>query len=243
MKKTITLFLALLPAVTSAYAGSEDYSMHVPEEALEYATEEDLVEIFCYEAKYQGGLAIATVEALEETLDSSLSKFNDLGIKVNLDAVTGKSQILRQKIEAICQAGTLVQAQERVREFKGEAMKMKGDLQNNLAAQLRADIEKQVKGAEEQIRAKFEQELRVEADQMVEDLEIKYEGEAQAEAEAEKQKLKAKIQAEVEAELMAEFGNVEDPDINHLMELGEQRGRARGEIEGKEVEEEKFICF
>lgn len=248
MKKKIIYFFLLVFTMTAAQAApmvstqggtssSGGYNINIPQSARGLVQESDLVEMFCYEAKYQGGIAIATVESVDEAINEKISTFEEVGVTVDLTDVLSLTGNLRSSMNAICEASSLDQAQERAEEFKEESYKLKEELEINLMAKLKAEIEKQFAEQEEEIRAKFEKELKEEADKLVEEKKAYYEKQVRAEAETEAKKIQTRLQAEIEAEMQAEFGGQENPNIERLMQIGKERGEARAASEAKALEE------
>lgn len=253
MKKAIIFFLILGFVFPTAQAapifsvqGGVDlggYSVSIPTYVRSLVDEGDLVLMFCYEAKYQGGIAVASVEALKEALEESINKFQDLGISVDLGGSLDSALELRNEMEAICDAGSLEEAMARADNFKQESENIRDDLQIDLMANLRAEIEKQIASQEEVIRAKLEEELKEEATQLETERTAYYESLIRLEAEAEAAEIQSRLQAEIEQELMSQYGGQEDIDIDYVMRLGEQRGHERGEVEAKLVEERLRIKY
>jgi hypothetical protein len=223
---------------------SGGYNINIPEVAKEYVEEKDLVEVFCYEAMFRGGEAIATLEAVAEALDESLAEMQEyLGIVIDTSLYSDPAQSLNAQMEQICNTPTLAQAQAATDQFKSTADQYKSDMKANLETNLRDQIENQIKAEKDQIRARFEKKLRSETDELVEEKKKYYEAQIRAEAEQEKNRIQAKLQKEIEAELKAEYGGQEDVDVNQLLKIGKERGMARGAVEGKKAEERLRVKY
>ncbi len=239
------LFIFTMTAVQAAPIASTQqntsfqgvYNINIPDSAMEFVSEKDLVEVFCNEAKYQGGEAIANVEALNQALGDVDTQLKDINLTIDYQNVSENAQRLRNSIEAICEADTLEEAEKKADEFKDQADEIKVDLQTNLLADLQAQIEKQLLEVQDELKTKYEEELNKEADELVAEKKAYYEKLIRAEAEIEQQKIQARLQAEIEEELTNEYAGQEDIDMEEVMRKGKEMGMARGEAEGKKVEE------
>jgi hypothetical protein len=196
-----------------------------------------LVAAYCDDFKWRAGRAISQVEAAHEVMDDKLAEFDMLGANFRLSDFVDSPAGLRSQAEGVCAATDTEQAQARIDQFRSSAEQVRGQFAG-ISGRIQSALEQYVEANEAQIRSAMEEEMKAEVADLEAEAYARLEAKLRAEAEQRKEEMKARIQKEVEAELMAEFGGQENPDIEYLMQLGEQRGRARGEAEGKLVEAE-----
>ncbi len=201
------------------------------------AGEAAIVEAHCYRFRYMAGHAVANIEAAHEVLDEKLSEFDPLGMDIRLSDYVENADGLRELLDRSCSAPTLDEAKSYVTAFRTEAERIRNQFAG-LQDLIRGDLENYIAEHQAQIRAAYEEELKVEVADLEQEARNRLEAQLRAEAESRKQSMIDRIQKDVEAELIAEYGGQENPDIPYLQRLGEERGRARGEAEAAQVEAE-----
>ncbi len=190
MKKTVLLTVSAFLFFTGTFVyGStvmiyntpESVGISVPERAREYASEEDLVEMICYEAKWKGGEGVARVEALQQLLSSTISGMSDIGLSAMDFDLGEKSQEMRSKIEAVCLSSTVDQAVDKVGEYKSFAQRLRVDLQGDFTEELR-ELENTLTEKGEDLKEKIEKELGKEAESLAQNAErrLREKGEQEA---------------------------------------------------------------
>ena len=191
MKKTILTFISLFLVVGIASAEMmvliEDQKsssrISIPSGAAEYASEKDIVEAMCYEAKWKGGEGIARIEALDEMISPVLDDLSNLGISIDNPQLSSKSSEMRQKIEAICSAENNNEASQRISEYIELGEGIRNYLQGDFTVKLRGS-EKELISKGEQLREKLEKEIGEEGKRIAKEVEARLRSEGEAEGKA-----------------------------------------------------------
>ncbi|KPJ86177.1 hypothetical protein AMJ57_00210 [Parcubacteria bacterium SG8_24] len=228
---------AVVMAGGAALATTVDTYIEPPDKWGGPTGQVEMVEAHCHRFKFMGGHAIANIEAAHEVLDAELKTFDVLGMNVRLSDYADNADSLRDIIDDSCIEPTLDQAKWHHAVFRAEAERIRNQFAG-LQDLIKGDLESYIVDHQEQIRVAYEEELRKEVEDLESEAYARLEAQLRAEAESRKAEMMDRIQKQVEAELIAEYGGQEDPDIPYLRQLGEQRGRARGEAEAASIEAE-----
>ena len=236
MKRKILLIVATSLILQLTFTGVFGQVPQVPSEYRQAVPEKDWMELYCYEAKYRGGEAVAKLEALAELLPPLIAKVEDVGVKVSVPDYAAMARDLESKLDAVCQQESLDATQAKLQEFISAAEEARG-----VGNDLRSQIEPPLVAKGEELRKKLEKELRPEGEAMGREAEARLRAEAEQEAKAREAELRERIKQEIEEELKAraaagEFG--EKPDMGELLKLGQRMGEERGRIEGEKARAE-----
>ncbi len=179
---TVFLFLGGTVYGSMRYVQQQRASVSIPEDAKEYASEEDLIKAVCYEAKWKGGEGVARIEALEHVLLPGLEGLKDLDISFeNSVDLKEKSEEMRSQLESICNASTINEASERVNNYINYAQETKRLFEGDFSADLRG-MESQLREKGKKLKEKIESELKKEGEEMAEKIESELREEAEREA-------------------------------------------------------------
>ncbi len=187
MKKILILLLSLIFVSGSVSAqniiiqSSNRTDISIPAGIEEYASEKDVIEALCYEAKWKGGEGVARIEALSELITPALGEIGELGIAVDDIELEADAQKTREKLESICNASTVKEATEKVNEYISFSENLKHSLQNKLKTGLRG-MESELKEQGERLKKKIEDELNAEGKQMAKEAEERIRRDAENEA-------------------------------------------------------------
>lgn len=170
----ITLLIFSLSFSLTGYATTRYISnikgVSIPDNASKYASEEDIIEMVCYKAKWKGGEGIARIEALEEAVSPFLEKLKSAGIEIEDVNLSEKSRGMRNALEEVCSAKSTADASLKVNDYISYAESIRGSLENDFSSNLRGtknDLEE--KGKE--IKERIEKELEEEAQKMAKEAE------------------------------------------------------------------------
>ncbi|RLF04982.1 MAG: hypothetical protein DRJ64_06160, partial [Thermoprotei archaeon] len=189
--------------------------VNIPSEVQQIIPQKDLVEVVCYETKWRGGEAIEKVEAVNQALQPLLEEVRKLGVEVKPSLFVVSSSIvdeLERKIEAVCRASNLTQAQTRLQDFINTANSLRDEIQVKIAGEIRGVIEPALRAKSEEIKTRIEKELKTEAEKEAKEIELRLRAQAQTEADQRKAEIKERLQKQIEAQLQAEFNARMDPE-------------------------------
>ncbi len=155
----------------------------IPGSANEYASEEDMVEMICYKAKWKGGEGVARIEGLEAAVSPFLEKLEEAGVVIESTDLSTKSVTMRNNLEEICSASSTQEASLKVNEYISYAESIRGVLENDFSANLRGvrgDLEEKGKEIKEKIEGELKEKGEARAKKLEEELRRrgKEEGEA-----------------------------------------------------------------
>ena len=176
-KKNLIIILITICFLVNSFAygqimmiKSSSSNISIPEQAKEYASEKDLIEALCYEAKFKGGEGVAQIEALNDALKPGLEKVEQAGISINEYDLDAKASQARQKLENICLSSTVDQSIVSIDDYIAfvEAIKkeLQGEFRNNLQ-----NLEKDLQKKGEELKEKLEKEIGEEAERMAKQVE------------------------------------------------------------------------
>ncbi|MCD6528448.1 hypothetical protein J7K44_02315 [bacterium] len=193
---------------------SEDIKKTIPQK--------DLLELYCLETKARSKEFFAALFALESILTPVSNDLKSIGIKTEIPDIHAYTSEAYNKLEAICSASNLDEAQIAGRDFRIFGEKVRAelmDLKYNLARRLKAKGEELKKEMEEKVRkeveqwvqgekAKIEEELNNLANQLAEEaknnliqemqqMQFTDEATAQAYAQSRVEQIKAEITARI----------------------------------------------
>jgi hypothetical protein len=186
----------------------------IPEEAREYSSENDLIEVLCYESKWKGGAGVAQIEALDELISPALNEVAELNVLAGEINLSASSQEMRQKLEAVCQASDVESAIQNVSEYISFAENLRVSLQGSFMQNLRS-LENDLRERGEKLKNKLEEELGAESERLAQ------------EAEAELRKKGEEEGAALEAQLRQLASEFEAFMSQGEVGPGEARSKAR----------------
>ncbi|MEK7071867.1 MAG: hypothetical protein AAB959_01090, partial [Patescibacteria group bacterium] len=180
----------------------------VPDEVKQYVSDQDLVDIYCATVRWKSGSFFIALDAVKKYIEPGIEKVKELGIDVSMPDLESIRAEGAKKIENICSAKTMAEAENLVQEFsswgQNEASakfdNLKGDLESKIKAkgdELKAKIKAEIDPFVAEERTKIESELRQYADQLG--------SQKQAELTASKtQPDVGAIQSEIQQQVMAQ---------------------------------------
>ncbi len=145
------------------HTNTEQRGVSIPSNASEYASEEDIVEMICYKAKWKGGEGVAHIEALEASTTPFIEKLSEAGVNVGDGDLSTKSSTIRNKLEAVCSASSSDEATQRVNEYISYAEEVRDSLQNDFSAEFR-DVKGELENRGKEIKEEIERELKKEGE-------------------------------------------------------------------------------
>jgi len=148
----------------------------IPDEAKKYVSDKDVVPVYCAMAKWKTGEFFSAMDAVKKFVIPPTEQVKALGIEIDIPDVDGMIAQGKQRIGAICAAGTVDDADRLVREFAAwgkEQGKAKFDA-------MRADMQSKMKQKGDELREK----VKAEVDKVVAEEKLKIEADMKAEAEA-----------------------------------------------------------
>ncbi len=186
-----SLFLGGLVNASVKYVHSERERISIPEKSREYASEEDLVEMICYEAKYRGGEGVARVEALSEVLAPALDSLEEADVPFDnpLD-LREMSEEMRAKMEEMCNSPDPDTASIKVDEYIVLAEEMRTALRGDFSRNLRS-LENDLKGRGEELKKEIESELETKGKEMAKEAEEELRRQGEEEGKALEEQLRA----------------------------------------------------
>lgn len=149
----------------------------IPDEIKQYVSGKELVEIYCATVRWKSGGFFTAMDAVKKHVVPAVEKAKELNIQVDLPDVYDLKANGLKKIEAICAAATLDEAERLVLEFsdwgqKEAIMKFDG-LRSSLEEKLkekgdefRDRIKTEIDAFVSEERQKIERDLRLEAEQL-----------------------------------------------------------------------------
>lgn len=168
LRRNIFLFVFLVAGCT--VFGFAAARISIPAGTQEHVSEQELVELICYEARAKGGEGIARVEALNEVLKPALEKASEMGLSVEHPDLAAMSAEMNRRMEDICQAEDFHEAESRVESYISFTQEVRSLLRDDLADELRQlEISFRQKG--EQLKQDLESQLEDEAKELAREAE------------------------------------------------------------------------
>ncbi|MFH1200416.1 MAG: hypothetical protein V1708_05080, partial [Candidatus Micrarchaeota archaeon] len=84
----------------------------IPADVLAIVPEKDFVEMYCFMTKWKAGGMVSNLEAAQPMVSAAKAACSAAGISIDLPDVSGLASTARQKIDAICSAVTVAQAEQ-----------------------------------------------------------------------------------------------------------------------------------
>lgn len=144
---------------------SEDIKKTIPQK--------DLVELYCLETKARSGEFFSALFALKSILIPVSNDLKSIGIEAEIPDLHAYTDQAFTKLEAICSANNLDEAQTAGRDFRNFGEKVRAelmDLKYNLARRLKAKGEEFRKEMEEKVKKEIEQWVQGEKTKIEEEL-------------------------------------------------------------------------
>lgn len=149
----------------------------VPDEVKQYVSDQDLVGIYCATVKWKSGSFFIALDAVKKYIGPGIEKVKELGIDVSMPDLESIRAEGAKKIENICGAKTMAEAENLVQEFSSWGQNevsakfdnLRGDLESKIKAkgdELKAKIKAEIDPFVAEERAKIESELRQYAEQL-----------------------------------------------------------------------------
>jgi len=189
----------------------------VPEEVKQYVSDKELAEVYCAMTKWKSGAFFLALDALKSNLLPAIEKVKELGIDVEIPDIDSLKTEGQRKIEAICAAPTLAEAENLVKEFSDwgqveaaskfdnlrsmlqEKMKAKGD-------EFRERINTEINQFVATEKTAMESELLQEAEQLATEKQAELAG---SKVSPDIEAIKAELQAQIEAKVAIKKSELE----------------------------------
>lgn len=178
-KQTLLFIIIFLLAGNFAYSemmittGPETISssrISIPLEVRDYASEKDLIEALCYEAKWKGGEGVAKIEALEEIVSPALDSVIEMGIDFGGIDLKGEALEARQRLDFVCTASDVEEASQRINDYISFSENLRIKLEGEFSSNLRG-MEDELRKKGEEIKNKLEAELGEESERLAKEAE------------------------------------------------------------------------
>jgi len=127
----------------------------VPDEVKQYVSDKDLVDVYCATVRWKSGSFFIALDAVKKYIVPGIEKVKELGIDVSLPDLESIRAEGAKKIENICSAKTMAEAENLVQEFSDWG-------QNEASAKfdnLRSDLEAKIKAKGDELKAKIKSEI------------------------------------------------------------------------------------
>lgn len=188
----------------------------VPEEAKQYATDKELVDIYCAMTRWKSGDFFSALDAVNKYIVPSVEKVKELGIDVSLPDIESLRAEGQKRIETICSAKTLSEAEGLVQDFSSWGQSMAAGKFDNL----KSDLESKMKAKGDELRNK----IKAEIDPFIAEERVKIESDLRQEAEG--------IAAQKQAELQ---DSKTPPDMTQIRGEITQQIMARVDVKKAEL--------
>jgi len=146
---------------------SEDIKKTIPQK--------DLLELYCLETKARSGEFFAALFALKSILIPVSNDLKSIGIETEIPDLHAYTDEAFAKLEAICSAGNLDEAQAASRDFRSFGEKVRGELMD-----LKYNLARRLKTKGEELKKEMEAKVKSEVEQWVQEEKTKIEGELNA---------------------------------------------------------------
>jgi len=150
----------------------------VSQEVKQYATDQELVDIYCAMTKWKSGDFFSALDAINKYVAPAVEKVKELDISVSVPDTESLRSEGQSKINAICSAKTLAEAEVLARDFanwgQNETASKFDGLRSDLEAKIKAKgdelkiaIKKEVDSYVAEERPKIEKDISQKADEFV----------------------------------------------------------------------------
>jgi hypothetical protein len=147
----------------------------IPDEAKKYVSDKDMVPVYCAMARWKTGEFFSAMDAVKKYVIPPSEQIRALGIDIEIPDIDGLIAQGKQRLEAICAAGSVDEADKLVREFaswgkeqgKGKFDAMRTDMQNKMKQkgdELRKKVQEEVDKVVAEEKPKIEAEIKAEAE-------------------------------------------------------------------------------
>ena len=156
----------------------------VPEEVKKYVSDKDLVAVYCAMTRWKSGQFFSAMDAVKKyVIEPTQQVEKDFEITLTIPDVDTIKAEGQKKIEDICGASTVAQAEQLVREFadwgqnqnQAKFDSLRSEMQDKLKTKgdgMREKIKTQLQPYIDEQKASIEAEIKVEAQQVADQLQI-----------------------------------------------------------------------
>lgn len=186
----------------------------VPDEVKQYVSDKDLIGVYCATVRWKSGSFFIALDAVKKYVVPGIEKVKELGIDVSLPDLESIRSEGTKKIDNICNAKTIAEAENLVQEFSSWG-------QNEASAKfdnLRGDLEAKVKAKGDELKAKIKSEIDP------------YVAEERAKIESELRQYGEQLGSQKQAELA---GSKTPPNVGAIQNEIQQQVMAQ--VEGKKA--------
>lgn len=181
----------------------------IPEEIKQYVSDKELIEIYCATVRWKSGGFFTAMDAIKKHLVPAVEKVKELDINVDLPDIDSLKAEGLKRIEAVCGAQILNEAERLVQEFSDWGQKEAFSRFDGL----RSSLEEKLKSKGDEFRSKINTEIDAFVSEERQKIEQDLNQEAERLASAKKQELEA----------------AQDPNID----VNAIRARLQNEIQSK----------
>ena len=133
----------------------------LPVEIKQYASDKELVDIYCAMTKWKSGDFFSAMDALQKYMAPAIQQIKDLGVEIDMPDTAAIRAEGQKRIDAICSASTIGQAESLANDFQTWGQ---GEARDKFSNQLRQSIEEKMKNKGDQLRDKVRTEVKGFAD-------------------------------------------------------------------------------
>ncbi len=229
-------------AETEPFTPEFEQPGEIPAEARQYATDAEMVRIYCAMTRWKSGDFFSSMDAVKKNVWPLYDKGKEIDPTVERPDVDGFIAEGRKRVEAICGAAGADEADKLTREFTAwgqktvfaamaDSKKQLADKLNLAAQGIRAKAEAAIQPLIEAKEAEIRTSAEAKADQLVAAMKSRFEKRTSAPSEAEMAAAKAEINSGVEAhvaplisaaeaEISAKAQEAVEPDKARFEEIG-----------------------
>lgn len=182
----------------------------VPDSVKKYVTDADILPIYCAYTRWKTGRFLSAMDAVKKELGPAMDKVKALGVDVAMPDSDGLKAEAERRIEAICAAKTVADAESQIADFEawgaGSAAKpfdgLKDAVQSGLQAkgdELRAKIKAEIDPYVQSEKTRIESELKRQAQSLAESKKAELESSGTPPTPERLEAIKADLESQIKA--------------------------------------------
>jgi len=134
----------------------------LPEDVKKYASESEMVALYCAMTRWKSGDFFSAMDALQNYMAPALEKVKALGVDVSVPNFLALKADGQKKVEAICSTKTVDEAESLAQEFRTWGQ---NDVQQKVDQELRTSLEEKIKVKSDGLKEKVQTEVQAFVDQ------------------------------------------------------------------------------
>jgi len=134
----------------------------LPADVKEYASDQELVAIYCAMTKWKSGDFFSAMDALQKYMVPAIEKVKALGIDIQTPDPGALKADGQKKLEAICSATTVDEAERLARDFQSWGQT---EARDKMGTQMSQELDEKMKAKGDVLREKVQAEVKVFVDQ------------------------------------------------------------------------------